>query len=134
MTKRKRVKCMDCASVIATLELMADGKPRTIREIYEALGCSQPTADQVMDSLRHHRRAYIADYIPVCDGRSAAVWALGDERNAPQPRRRSAAYRAAMMRIYRRRHEDKKAGRITDGTPHRHPQDIALFGEYRRAA
>lgn len=134
MAKRTNIKCLTSPSVIATLALMADGEPRTAREIYESLGFSQPTADSVMGSLHHHRKAHILRYELGAEGKHPAVWVLGEGRNAPHPSQRSASYRAEMMRIYRRRYEDRKKGWDGSPIPHRDPLTVAFYGEYQGSA
>ena len=124
---RSKFKTITTPSVIAVLNLMADGISRTIREISEATNLSVPTAQSAINALEHYEKVHLHHYSELPIGGMAPFWLIGCGERAKPPKKQTRAQRLAQMKAYREKTARKS--RAFEAAPFRDPMVAALFGE-----
>lgn len=117
----------------ATLErarlLVMGGGEYSSRQIEAAMNLSRSTASSVMTILRRRKHIYIARFDVIDNNpRLRAVYRYGKERDAKYPK-------VSRKRNYLR--EERvwlETSRASGSLVFRHPQDVALYGEYQGRA
>lgn len=81
---------------IAALERA--GHPMTSEQLRKFTGhANRDLTQRVMKKLHKRRLAYIKEWLPMLGGTEAAWW-IGDEENAPRPKRESASEASKLAR------------------------------------
>lgn len=112
-------------------QLMLDEQPRSCAQAGPALGISESSAGHAMKELHRRKLVYVLTYARA--GKTSnwtRVFKIGNEKDARRPGGPDKGKRAWLAR----EREWLKASRAKPVKPFRHPQDVALFGEYRSAA
>ncbi|PVX61291.1 hypothetical protein [Paraburkholderia unamae] len=126
------IKPLTCESVAATLQLLKDGRMRTVHEIASVLPYSVHTVQEAMKSLEFHKEAHLHHYASIPGGGTAAMWSVGSGERAPKPPKQTDEEFRAKQAKYRERYRmqrgpDKKVA--LQPNIFRHPHDVWLFGE-----
>jgi len=115
------------------VELLKDGKPRTVPDIALALGKVPENIATIVKRLKELDRVRVSGYRRNSIGHPVKLWVAGKGKDAPKPRSATRAERNAMA-VYREKLAEELAARdrANRPMPFRHWQDSVLFGDYSK--
>jgi len=123
--------------VAQLMELLKDGKPRTAPMAADEMKADASAISAAMGCLMGRGQIHIADWTKRLrsGGRMIAVYQIGAGENKPMPAPPSKAeYRKHQSQREIEERERLAAERARPVVAFRHWQDVAFFGEHRRAA
>lgn len=128
-------KAFGSKTLTAVHDFMKDRKPRTAREISEALGITDTGVTGVMRMLEKRGQAYIVDWPLNRQSKPAALWKLGKGKSVERPKTRKEIGDKAWRKLHPLGSAEKEPQPWHETfKPFRDPLTAALYGEYRSAA
>ncbi|HVM93418.1 MAG TPA: hypothetical protein VMT67_11435 [Terriglobales bacterium] len=131
MTERAITKNPGTKAYQRVRELMSDKKPRTAREIADALELRDTAASSAMRHLERDGKAHIIGWPLNRQGKPAALWVLKPGKSVERPATRKAVGDQVWRKTHAKPEDPSPKPWIETFKPFRDPLVEALFGEYQ---
>jgi hypothetical protein len=130
----KKVKPVSAKNMARVREAVKSGEDYSILDIAFLTGLCRPTVERAMHFLHQEDEVHICAWGKVSECNLYKIYKFGKGKDVSRPTPLSKRQHNDLYKLRSRvRHQDAKLKAELSKPAFRHPQDVALFGEYSAA-
>lgn len=131
----KKCKPVSAKNMALVREVIKSGEDYSVLDIAFLTGLCRPTVERAMHFLHQEGEAHICAWGKVSECNLYKIYKVGKGKDVSRPTPLTKGQHNVLYKLRSRvRHQDAKLKAELSKPAFRHPQDVALFGEYSGAA